>query len=223
VITEQRFNVGASGIANVTRCSHSKVERRRPALQSACAENAPADRPGIRTMSATVLLVVAATVAATAAPAIAKPSIAACGTERWSVKTLMDHPSLLPPQATTVHYLVTRPAPASLPPTRLPFELHVYTVTAAVTYMHSEADGDIHIVLTSGADHMIAEAPNPGCTAGASAVRRSQMSAARSQIRLCAKAQVAGVAFFDFKHGQHGVAPNAIELHPILAFHCLSG
>jgi hypothetical protein len=29
-----------------------------------------------------------------------------------------------------------------------------------------------------------------------------------------------GVAF-DFKHGQTGVAPNAIELHPILAFACL--
>ena len=31
------------------------------------------------------------------------------------------------------------------------------------------------------------------------------------------------VAFFDFKHGQTGVAPNAIELHPILGFACLSG
>ncbi len=28
---------------------------------------------------------------------------------------------------------------------------------------------------------------------------------------------VTGVGFFDFKHGQSGVAPNAIELHPILA------
>jgi hypothetical protein len=31
-----------------------------------------------------------------------------------------------------------------------------------------------------------------------------------------------GVAFFDFMHGQTGVAPNAIELHPILTFRCLS-
>jgi hypothetical protein len=29
--------------------------------------------------------------------------------------------------------------------------------------------------------------------------------------------------FWDFKHGQTGVAPNAIELHPILGFACLSG
>jgi hypothetical protein len=31
-----------------------------------------------------------------------------------------------------------------------------------------------------------------------------------------------GVAFFDLKHGQTGVAPNASELHPILKFSCLS-
>ena len=31
-----------------------------------------------------------------------------------------------------------------------------------------------------------------------------------------------GVAFFDFLHGQTGVAPNGIELHPVLAFRCLS-
>jgi hypothetical protein len=40
-------------------------------------------------------------------------------------------------------------------------------------------------------------------------------------LRLCSHARVVGVAFFDFKHGQTGVAPNAIELHPILDFACL--
>jgi len=49
------------------------------------------------------------------------------------------------------------------------------------------------------------------------------MRVARNQVKLCAKARVTGVAFFDFKHGQTGVAPNAIESHPILAFRCLSG
>jgi hypothetical protein len=34
---------------------------------------------------------------------------------------------------------------------------------------------------------------------------------------------VTGVAFFDFDHGQTGVTPNAIELHPVLAFRCLRG
>jgi hypothetical protein len=31
-----------------------------------------------------------------------------------------------------------------------------------------------------------------------------------------------GVAFFDFFHGQDGVAPNEIELHPVLSFRCLA-
>jgi Peptidase family S58 len=29
---------------------------------------------------------------------------------------------------------------------------------------------------------------------------------------------VTGVGFFDFAHGQTGLAPNCIELHPVLAF-----
>jgi plastocyanin len=29
-------------------------------------------------------------------------------------------------------------------------------------------------------------------------------------------ATIRGVGFFDFKHGQRGVAPNGIELHPVL-------
>jgi hypothetical protein len=49
---------------------------------------------------------------------------------------------------------------------------------------------------------------------------RHAMVIARSQVRLCRRAKVTGVAFFDFKHGQSGVAPNAIELQPILGFHC---
>jgi hypothetical protein len=49
------------------------------------------------------------------------------------------------------------------------------------------------------------------------------MQTARDSVRLCSRAAVVGVAFFDFNHGQTGVAPNAIELHPVLSFRCLSG
>jgi len=47
------------------------------------------------------------------------------------------------------------------------------------------------------------------------------MGVARAVVRVCARAVVTGVAFFDFLHGQTGVAPNGIELHPILGFRCL--
>jgi hypothetical protein len=91
-----------------------------------------------------------------------------------------------------------------------------------VTLDRSEDDGDLHLVLQSGASHMIAESPSPACTARATAYRRRQMRNARRAARICARARVSGVAFFDFKHGQTGLAPNGIELHPILGFACLA-
>jgi hypothetical protein len=146
------------------------------------------------------------------------------------VKTLQDRPALLPVRTTTIRYLVTRPAPHLLPPTRLPFERHVFRVTASITLFRVEDDGDLHLVLRDRKGlHMIAEAPSPGCIAGAKLARKVQMLNARRAANLCARppeapavrAIVTGVAFFDFKHGQSGVAPNAIELHPILKFRCL--
>jgi hypothetical protein len=70
---------------------------------------------------------------------------------------------------------------------------------------------------------MISEAPAPYCDSRATPVRRRQMRIARNHVRLCANARVTGVAFWDFDHGQTGVAPNAIELHPLLGFRCLRG
>ena len=69
---------------------------------------------------------------------------------------------------------------------------------------------------------MMAETPSSLCTVGATAYRRKQMSDARKVARVCSRARVVGVAFFDYNHGQTGVAPNAIELHPVLGFACLS-
>jgi hypothetical protein len=147
----------------------------------------------------------------------------ACGVERWTVKTLQDRPHLLRARKTTIHYLITRPAPSSLPDTRLPFERHVFTVIAAVVLVRPEDDSDLHLVLQQGGNHMIAEAPAPYCDRRAKPRLHREMAVARRHVRLCAKARVTGVAFFDYDHGQTGVAPNAIELHPILGFRCLSG
>ena len=137
------------------------------------------------------------------------------------MKTLQDRPVLRPARPTTLRYLVTRPAPEYPPDARLPFERNVYTVYARVTLVRPESDGDLHVVLDDGVREMIAEAPMGACTVGATPARRREMAVARSHVRVCARARVTGVAFFDYYHGQAGVAPNAIELHPILAFRCL--
>ena len=78
---------------------------------------------------------------------------------------------------------------------------------------------------------MIVEFPATACTRGAAPKRGSQMARGRTAlIHACGvpntsefldlrgTATVTGVGFFDFKHGHSGVAPNAIELHPVLGF-----
>jgi hypothetical protein len=180
--------------------------------------------PLARTGLAAIVVTVSATAALVAPPqAPASTAHILCGVERWKVKTLQDRPSLLAVQTTTISSLISQPKPSPLPGERAPFERHQFKVTAQVTKVISEADGDKHVVLQDNAGNtMIAEAPTSDCNSGATAYRRNQMAQARAAVSVCAKAEVMGVAFFDFFHHQTGVAPNEIELHPILAFKCLT-
>ena len=142
--------------------------------------------------------------------------------ERWKVKTLQDRPTLLAVQTTTIAHLISQPKPSPLPGTRAPFERHQFRVTAQVAKVIGE-DGDKHLVLEDAAGNtMIAESPTTSCNTGATAYRRNQMAQARAAVKVCTKAEVMGVAFFDFFHHQTGVAPNEIELHPILTFKCIA-
>jgi len=73
---------------------------------------------------------------------------------------------------------------------------------------------------------MVAEIPSPGCV-GAGSPFAAQIANARAEFdgqftattsfqTANVPVQVTGVGFFDFPHGQHGAAPNIIELHPVL-------
>jgi hypothetical protein len=181
-----------------------------------------------RALALVVVAAAAAIAARVAAPSEARPTVhaqvQACGVERWAVKTLQDRPHLLRVRRSTVAHLVSVARPGVLPQARLPFERRVFRVVARVRLVREEGDSDIHVVLQDGGRSLIAEAPDaPVCTPHATALRKRQMSVARRAVRPCARAAVTGVAFFDFFHGQTGVAPNGIELHPILGFTCLSG
>ena len=89
-----------------------------------------------------------------------------------------------------------------------------------------ETDSDYHLVITDGSGNtMITEIPDPACAAGSpflSAIQsaRSQFNAAFTATGSFKATSVAvrmrGIGFFDFLHGQTGVAPNGIELHPVL-------
>jgi hypothetical protein len=58
--------------------------------------------------------------------------------------------------------------------------------------------------------------------ARASIIRACGIPPSRFFRLLGGAATISGVGFFDFRHGQHGVARNAIELHPLLGFHAAS-
>jgi hypothetical protein len=157
-----------------------------------------------------------------------------CGVEAWAVKTLSDsaaHQVDLRPRPTTVARLVALRAPANIG-TRMPgAEMRTWRIRVRLLWQKLEADSDVHVVLADvkTGQRMIAELPSPRCV-GATAEVAAQMASARvalaracgaattSFTRLSGTATIDGVAFFDFFHGQRGVAANRVELHPVLRF-----
>jgi hypothetical protein len=122
----------------------------------------------------------------------------------------------------------------------------VWELDATLTGYKHESDGDYHLVIADGQGNtMIAEIPDPAALAPGSFFAE-QITAARQAfddqfgLQLAAATQpaatpqfaaaamapalipservtVRGLGFFDFAHGQDGVAPNAIELHPVIS------
>ena len=159
-----------------------------------------------------------------------------CGAERWDVKTLTDLSAASrlqsPPIAATVEDLVKLPVPGpiQLHTPRYPDERQEYVVAADLLEAKLEADRDLHVVIVGASRDwtMIAEFPDPHCVSNS--VYRPMMAHARRVfisrygmppsthfVSLGYKmARLTGVLFFDVLHGQHGVAPNGVELHPVL-------
>lgn len=156
-----------------------------------------------------------------------------CGTERWPVKVGDDPDAasvdLLNSVQTTIAALDAFPAPAERPEDgRIDgTERTVYVVEATLIAYKLETDGDYHLALSDGRGHtLIAEIPDPGCVGAASpfleGVKKARgefdqrLKVTRRFRKVAIPVQVTGVGFFDFDHHQRGVAPNAIELHPVL-------
>lgn len=156
-----------------------------------------------------------------------------CGVERWSVKTGTDADAgliqLQSTTQTTIATLVALPTPATLPANNRiqPTETTVFQLHDTLTEYKLEDDSDYHLVLKDSAGKtMIVEIPDPACV-GSSSPLLSGIRHARSQFdarftptgsfqMANVPVAVTGVGFFDFQHGQTGVAPNGIELHAVL-------
>jgi hypothetical protein len=150
------------------------------------------------------------------------------------------------PTPTTIASLRALAVPAVLPRDGRSegAEETVWELNATLTGYKHESDGDYHLVIADDQRNtMIAEIPDPAALAPGSffaaqitAVRQAfdeqfglheaapaaatEFAAAAMAPALVAVAEsvtLRGLGFFDFAHGQDGVAPNAIELHPVIS------
>lgn len=165
-----------------------------------------------------------------------------CGRERWPIKTLSDRDAATvasSPIESSVAHLIAIPRPSTLPPdTRIdPIERQTFKVVARLTRVKKELDGDYHLDIADPAEPektMIAEIPSPDCYKGGDPGVAEKFRDARSKLdklmgvssRGVGREQsfdvsIIGVGFFDIMHGQHGMAPNGLELHPVLALEIL--
>lgn len=160
-------------------------------------------------------------------------AFAQCGVERWAVKTGTDQDAglvnLSSPTATTIASLTAITPPNPLPDVRRvqPTETKLWVLNATLKKFVLAYDSDYHMVLTDDAGRtMIAEIPAPNCVgpgspfaagiAHARAQFDAMFTATTSFQTVNVPVQVTGVGFFDYLEGQEGLAPNGIELHPII-------
>jgi len=162
--------------------------------------------------------------------------------ERWGTKTGVDPDAskidIAHPKTITVAELVALPRPDGLPERGGPgsdrfgpIEHTAYTIdTKVLRYkLEEEDDQDFHIVITdwnNPGPTMIVEIPDPRAVDPSSPWRDaiaqaredfdSQFHPTNRFTRHSAHLKVTGIGFFDFIHGQSGVAPNGIELHPVI-------
>ncbi|GAC1574008.1 MAG: hypothetical protein NVS3B7_05710 [Candidatus Elarobacter sp.] len=175
----------------------------------------------------------------------------ACGTERWHVKTMSDPQASQVNRAvrmTTVDELIHAAVP--VPPSGTlakadnvrfaPWELQAVRIRATIVGWKTENDNDFHIVvsdLNDPRETMIVEPPSPSCSSACSSGYGALYRAARDAFTQClgqvpatfaylqkpVVADITGVPFFDPIHGQTGVAPNGIEIHPVISVSFVSG
>lgn len=190
------------------------------------------------TLGAAIALSAAVALAWFSRDAPSRPNLAldACGIERWPIKTMADPDAgriTFTPKLTTVRGMRQRKRPEHLGHARIaPVELTTYRIEADLRSASREEDLDIHLVIadegTQGLSTMIVELPAPACTVGAfghEAMQRARRAfeqacglPSKKGWNLDGRATIVGVGFWDFIHGQRGVARNGIELHPLTGF-----
>ncbi len=163
-------------------------------------------------------------------PGMPKHNGGSCGSERWNIKVGTDSQASgisLVPHPNTIAALAALPANGGGTHRTAPTETTLWELKdVTLTELKLESDSDYHLVISDGSTHtMIAEIPYPSCATSspwlcfeshARSVIDAKYTVTSSPIYPAMVITLRGVGFFDVPHGQTGVAPNAIELHPVL-------
>ena len=157
------------------------------------------------------------------------------GEERWNVKTLTDVDAKkinFKADTVTIDY-ITKIQPDRKISSKLPrfgIEFKTYVIVCGIREYRREEDGDYHLVLYDLKDTtktMIGEIPFTFCSSVAASkyAKKFEQSTDYFEEKIRDRKnktkkgvyKIYGVAFYDKKHNQLGLAPNGIEIHPILS------
>lgn len=153
------------------------------------------------------------------------------GKERWDVKSLNDKNA---DKIDTNDLIVSVKALSEIPnlskvyknATRMHVEMKTFTIICVVKKVIKEDDGDYHLIVSDTGfsnNQMIVEIINPHYAnpkyySLINQARENLIYYQRKKQLINNTFKITGVAFFDIPHNQGGVAPNYIELHPVLKF-----
>lgn len=161
-----------------------------------------------------------------------------CGVERWSIKTLSDIDTnkinFNKIIETTVGKQVSIIRPTINRNKRDVSETFVYKINCSIVgYKKEKGDNDIHIIIEDDIteETMVAEIPNHNCQAIQITSRAQRffnlnkwfvenIGAPTNNFTFLKKhipVTLTGVGFFDYVHGQVGMALNGREIHPVLS------
>ncbi len=220
--SQQFFNDGTNGDATAGDSIFSYQATITPGIAA-----------GQKNLSITITEAQARTGSALITLTLQSAGVGQCGIERWSVKTAtdldaskVDLSALMPTILATMR---NWPKPTSIPEDKriAPYETIVWVVNAALTQYKLREDSDHHLILQDDQGRTIITEIACPCCVEASSPFASLIANARTQFDAWFTAtssfqianitvRVTGVGMFDFLHGQTGVAPNGIELHPVL-------
>ena len=160
-----------------------------------------------------------------------------CGVDRWSVKTLSDIDTLKIDfnhiVSSTVHEQASLLAP-KIKKGRLESETKVYSIECnLIGFKRESGDKDIHVIIEdiNTDETMVIEIPSHQCYEIQKTSRYklfkdlqgwfySNIGAPKTNFVYLKKhipIIITGVGFFDFNHGQIGMANNGREIHPVLS------